>query len=159
MATFTLEEAQAGETGDDGERKPFTLIPEDEILECEVFEIKGPVDKPYTDDDGNAVKKMEFTFKVLDGEFKDRRVWGETSPAFVNHSNCKLYAWTQEILSTELPAGFSLNTDNLLKLKCRVVVGQRSYTKKGDTEKTTVNFAKDIIRSKTPANAGFSDPF
>lgn len=157
MATFTLEETSGVDA--DGNKKEFPLIPEDSILEANVLEIKGPVEMPYKDKETNeAIFKMEWTFKIASGEYADQRTWGQTGIKFAHHPDCKLYAWTQEVLGVDLPAGFNLDTDNLLGLPCRIVVGVRSYTKTGETALTYRNYVKDVIRAESTAGRD-EDPF
>lgn len=155
MATFTLQEPSGS---NDGEKRVYTLIPDDVELEAEVKKIEAKT-KPFTDDDGNPVVKLEWTFKIIGGEHDGRQIWGETGSKFVKHADCKLYAWSAEVFGAELPDGFTLDTDNLIGEQCRIVTGHRTYTKKGDTEPTTVNNVSQVKRRKTQGAAGFEDPF
>lgn len=139
MPVFTLEESNyAGP------------IPEDEILGAEVIDIKTK-EKPFKDDDGNAIVRLEFSFiiKHPGSAWDEQRIWGDTSTTFNDHPNCRLRAWAQELLGQELPKGFRLDTDTLRGLSCRIVVGASSYTK-NDEEKTR-NFVKDVLRAKPGA--------
>lgn len=159
MATYALDEAPQDYRGD--APKVYPLIPEDTILEATLLEIKEE-EKPFKDDDGLPVVKLAWTFQVVhDG--LERKVWGETGRDFVQHPDCKFFTWTQEILGTELPRGFAIDTDNLIGEKCRLVIGVRSYIPKGKTEEDRkhVNFVADVMRARgsAPAVALEEDPF
>lgn len=149
MPTYALGDAPEDYKGD--VRKPFTLIPEGEILAAKIVEIKEDV-KPFTNDDGSPVVKLAWTFQT-EYDNQERKVWGETGTDFVVHPDCKVYSWTQEALGTELPKGFVLNTDHLIGLPVRVVMGQRTYTKKNETTPRTVNFVADLMRAKGATTA------
>jgi hypothetical protein len=46
-------------------------------------------EKPYKDDAGNAVKKIEFHFKLVSDDGHDGQdIWGETSTKFNTHPSC-----------------------------------------------------------------------
>lgn len=143
---YTLEESASF---NDDEKTEFTLIPEDTVLESELLGMEKKT-MPFKDDDGNDVVKVEWTFKVTqDGEFKNRRVWGQTSTVFTSHEDCKMRAWVQELLAVdELTPGFKFKTADLINNSARIVIGQRSWTDKKTNEPRTVNTVKDVIRSR-----------
>lgn len=103
---------------------------------------------PFFNDAGEEQWKFEFAFVVEEpgGQHDSARLWGQTTENFVNNPNCKLYAWAQEILGTELEPGFALDTDFLVGNQCRIVVGLREYEKAGQTK--TANFVADVMRAK-----------
>lgn len=140
MPSFELEESDyAGPIEDD------TIWPA-EVIEVKIAEKKYREDK----DDSNSpfVKKVEFKFAVEQegSPWDGTNVWGETPTRFNTHPDCKLKNWAQEILATEFPPGFKLDTDVLKGNKCRIVVGQREYEKDGETKKH--NYVKDVLRSR-----------
>lgn len=122
-------------------------IPDDEILAAKVTGVKQVV-KPFKDDDGNEVVKIEFAFVIEDpgGKFDGQRLWGDTSTVFSDNPNCRLFAWTQELFGQELPKGFRLDTDDLVGKHCRVVVAQRAYVKDGEDK--IRNLVKDVFRAR-----------
>jgi hypothetical protein len=63
--------------------------------------------------------------------------------------------WAQEILATEFPVGYRLDTDVLLAQKCRVVIGTREYEKNG--EQRIRSYVKDVMRSRSAM--GDEEPF
>lgn len=141
MPTFTLEESDF---------KGY--LPDDTVMPAEVTRVKME-DKPYQDDDGRPVKKVVFKFKMRPdpssewAEHAGGDQYGETSTNFVDHPGCKLRNWAQAILTpgADLPPGYQLDTDVLVGKPCRIVIGLREYTKKGETEKRQTNFVKDVL--------------
>ena len=155
---FTLGEPKSS-GGDDGENREFTIIPEDTVLEAELLEMNRKL-MPYKNDDGDDVYKVEFTFRVVeDGEYKNRRVWGNTSTAFVNHPDCRLYSWVKALLGVEdLPGGFAFRPKDLLGSKARVVIGIRKYTPRNSTEEKAVNFVSELAPSRALVRAAAPAP-
>lgn len=150
--TFVLEEREEGS---------FSVIPADTILEAEIESVKKIV-KPFTDDNGDPVRRVEFAFRIIDDNFHGRKVWGDTPTTFTTHPDCKLRAWVQEALAvSELPKSFTFNTDSLQGEKVRVVVGVREWVKDGETQQR--NFVTDVLRSRDanslPVNEFSDDPF
>lgn len=143
MPTFEMEESSfAG------------YMPDDHIVTAVVSSVKVET-KKYTDDDGQAVKKVVFKFAVDEpgSDWDGQTVYGETPVRFNNHPDCKLANWTREILASELPVGYRLDTDVLVSQRCRIVVGLRSYEKDGETKQ--INFIKDVMRTREAfASAG-----
>lgn len=121
-------------------------IPDGEVLQAEVLEVKRQT-KPWKDDDGKDVEKISFKFKITeDGPYKDQFVWGETSTAFNSGSECRLRIWVQELLGEDdLPKGFKLDLGSGLLdgLSCRVAIGQRQ----NQTTKKVYVFVSDVMRS------------
>lgn len=133
--TFELEESDfAG------------YIEDDEIYAATVAKVKV-VEKPYDDDDGNKVKKVEFKVVLRDdsGVQDGTNLWGETSTKFNTHPDCRLRNWACAVMGTDLPVGYRLDTDVLEGQDVRVVVGLKEYTKDGQTKQR--NFVKDIMPS------------
>lgn len=130
-----------------GESNYTGPIEADTILTAKVTGVNRK-ETPFFNDAGEKQWKMEFAFVVDEpGEPHDSaRLWGQTSENFVNNPNCKLYAWAQEILGTELEPGFALDTDFLVGNHCRIVVGLREYEKNGQPK--SANFVADVMRAK-----------
>jgi hypothetical protein len=137
MPIFTLEESTyAGP------------IPEDGIFEAQCVSVTEITEKFTDKETGKPVVRMEFKFVIQDeGDWESTPVWGKTSKVFNEHENCKLKNWAEEILATELPVGFNLNTDDLVGNFCRVVIGQREYEKNAETK--IANYVKDVLRSRS----------
>jgi hypothetical protein len=98
-------------------------IPDDSFLEVEILGIREAFRE--NKDKTEKYEKLRWRFQVADPEsdFDGRVLFGETSRSFVCHRDCKLYAWTQQIMGYELPTGFELETDDLIGRRCIVHVG------------------------------------
>jgi len=153
---FELGDSSGSGSGD--EKTEFVVIPEDTMVEAELLGMEKKK-MPFQDDNGNDVFKVEWTFKITEeGEYKNRRVWGQTSTIFTSHEDCKMRAWVQEILAVdELSPGFKFKTGDLVNEKARIVIGQRSYTTR-DGEARTVNTVKDVIRARAAKPAAAPMP-
>lgn len=127
----------------------YQQIPEGSVLGAEVLEVKEKK-MPFTDDNGNDIFKVEFKFLITDDEFSGRNIWGNTPTTFSENPDCKLRSWTQEILQLDaVPVGFSLDTEHLVGMPCRVQIGHRIQTK-GD-QKIVRDYVADVIRARTRA--------
>lgn len=119
------------------------------------------VEKPYKDADGKPVKKIVFRFQLAtDDDHDGEDLYGETSTRFVNHPDCRLFAWSEAILGMRLPPKYRLNTDDLIDRDCRVMVGKREYEKDGMTKQH--NSVRDVIPSRqamADLTAAEADPF
>lgn len=151
---FTLRESGDSVDPETGEKREYETIPEGTILETEVLGLEKKV-MPYTDDDGNEITKVEFAFRVIEeGEYLNRRLWGQTPTTFSTHEDCKLTAWIKEVLGVvDLPTGFQFRPKDLNGKKVRAVVGVRYYTPKGQTDQKAVNFVGDVMKSRSVASA------
>lgn len=145
---FVLTESRPLDDGGDGSlKREFETISDNSILEAEVVSVEKVV-KPFKDEHGQPIVRVEFEFKVVDQQHKGRRLWGDTPTTFTTHPDCKMTAWVTEILAVEsLPADFRFNTDSLNGSRARVVVGLRE-AKDG---KPARNYVKDVIRSRDAA--------
>lgn len=153
MTEFVLQEAP-----DLPDRQVF---PDQTILDAEVAKVEVKT-APFTDDDGNPVKQVEFTFEIPgyntvldDGRSFAMRQYGRTSTTFSTSERCKLRAWVQEIMSVdELPAGFALDLDDLVGNPCRVILKWKEYDDKkaprnadGSYKKRQINEVEDVLRA------------
>lgn len=151
---FVLEES------DPTDEKTYPVIDEGTILEAEITKVQKIV-KPFKDDDGNPVVRVEFSFKIVDEKYTGKFLWGETPTTFTTHPDCKMRAWVQEILAVnELAKDFKFDTDSIVGSRCRVVVGLREWADKTTGEIKQRNFVSDVIRSREAiANSAFVEPF
>lgn len=123
-------------------------IPDGAIFEAQCVSVKQITEKFVDKETGKQVERMEFKFVIQDeGDFADRPVWGKTSLIFSENENCKLRQWAEEILATEFPLGYQLDTDILVGNYCRIVVGAREYEKNGENK--VANFVSDVMRSRS----------
>lgn len=133
--TLVLEESDFAGYIDDGEM--FTATVRNVKLK----------EKPYKDDDGNPVKKVEFKFQIIDDGPQDGvDIWGETSTRFNTHPACRLLNWSEAILGRRLPPQYQLDTDDLYDQQCRILVGKQEWEKDGETKFR--NFVRDVIPTR-----------
>lgn len=136
------------------------------ILELEESEFAGWIDdgvryaatvagirlreKPFKDDAGQPIKRIEFHFKLIADDGHDGQdIWGDTSTRFNSHPECRLKNWSESILGLRLPPHYRLDTDSLLDRHCFVVIGRKEWQKEGETK--IRNFVRDV--QPTTANA------
>lgn len=131
-------------------------MPDDDIQRVKILTVKV-AEKPYKDDDGNNVKKVEFKTVVVGGDFNGNYVWGETPTRFNTHPDCKLRNWAQSILGQELPAGYRLDTDVLEGAEARAIIGYKEYVK-GDGTPGKRNFIKDLMPTSEAMASYGSNP-
>ena len=139
MGKMTLEEAPK-----------FELIPVDTILEAEVFNCERRETPFWIDKEDHSKGKQEeisFRFKITElGEYNGRTLFGSTPIWFNTSPKCRLRLWTQEILGLdELTEGFEFDTDDLITMPVKVVVGHK-VIRKGTPEEETKDRVVDVIR-------------
>lgn len=136
------------------EESTWEPIPDDAVLNAEIVKISETT-KNFGEGD---VDRVEFAFIVREpgSEFDGRKLWGDTPKTFTTDARCRLRTWAQEILGQSLPEKFKLDTDALIGLNCRVVVGLRTYEKSGET--ISKNFVTDVMRTKADG-ATYEEPF
>ncbi len=151
--TFTLRPAGEGPVDENGEKKEYPTIPEGTILDVECLGLEKKT-MPFKDDDGNDVVKVEFSFRIVDGEYENRRLWGQTSTVFSTHEDCRLYQWVKALLGVDdLQPNFTFRAAEMKGTRARAEVGTRTYTPRNSTEVKEVNFVGDLMpaRSNTAA--------
>lgn len=141
--------SDGGDGNSEGGKREFPLIPDNTMVEAEFVALKK-VEKPFKDDNGVPVVKVEFRFRITDdGPYKNQNVWGETSTNFVNHPDCRMTNWVKGILGVaDLPKNFSFDPDTLVSNPATIVVGVRTWSDGSDH-----NFVADVIPSRTVALA------
>lgn len=111
MATFTKTE--------------ITIIPAEEILECEVVNVEvkeTPFLVDVKDPSKGYSEQVSFRFKVIGGEYDNQVIFGNTTTWYTDNS--KLGSWVREILAMdELPTEF--DTDVLVGARVNVIVGAK----------------------------------
>lgn len=121
-----------------GDGSEFELIPENDQVNVMVTKVE-----PNTFTwDGEEVHKLRWYFSVLDeGPWKGKDIQGDTSTNFTAHPSCKAYNWATSITGMEYPPGTDFDTDDLVGMKCRILVGHKVSKKSGNTFMT----AKDVM--------------
>ncbi len=145
------------DNGKGGTGEDFALIENHTIVVAEVVTIEEEENPFFKDDDGVPQRNVVFKFKVLDGEYEGRFVWGRTPTTWSTNEKCKLRAWAEEILGVTIPTKPlpPLNTDDMVGRHCRVHI--ITYPKKDGSEGNKVG---DVMRDKATAPAdAYSEPF
>lgn len=76
--------------------------------------------------EGEEVEKLRWVFSVTDqGPWQGKDVQGDTSQKFVPHPACKAYNWAAAVLGHEPPLDKDFDTDVLLGMPCRILIGHR----------------------------------
>lgn len=167
MATFKLPpRGQEGATNaPQGQaprgKKDFPAIPEGQILNVEVIEVELR-DRPEwaLRNPDDETKEVSFRFRVLDGEYAKRNLWGTTMPWFNFSPKCRLRIWVQGILGVdELPEDFELKLNDVYDAdkritkqlftdlggkRARVLVGNRVNKKTGELR----DFVQDVFAAE-----------
>ncbi len=90
-------------------------LPEGVLLKARLDKFEQ-VDIPFTDRKTGEAKqfsKIEWTFKVIDGEYQGKDVRGETSPYLTDHPDNKFRNWSEALLNRSLDLGFVLDESDL----------------------------------------------
>jgi hypothetical protein len=146
--TFELEEPAEGE-----ERTP---IPDDTLCTAVLAGVDEKTEKvPWAQE---PQRQLRWRFRIEDGDYQDRIVYGRTGVKFVKHPNCKLYAWSQAILGMEFPAGYSLDLDTLLDRPCRILIELRIWEKEGQ-ERQSNNVLEVLPAHGDLQQSPFDEPY
>lgn len=125
------------------------------ILNVEVEEIKLREIKPEIRQKWNIRATHEFNirFRVLDGKYARRLVFGSVKADWYPKPSCKLRNWAMEILGVDtFPEEYAFDSDHLLGQRCRVTI--RNYTR---ADGSTGESVQDVWRA-TPATLAAGTP-
>jgi hypothetical protein len=128
------------------EEKPRHLFDDGAIVVAEVVTIKSEEKKSQRT--GKSYTRLNWTFAVQapGEEYDGQYVYGDTFATLSTREDCELRNWSQAIMNIEMPPGFDLETDDLVGMQCRLLLGARDYTDKKNQERT-VNFVQDVFPS------------
>lgn len=92
-----------------------TQLPAGVLLKArlESFEVK---EIPFTDrktGEAKSFNKIEWIFKIIDGEFQGKEVRGETSAYLTDHPENRFRNWAEALLNRSLDLGFVLDETDL----------------------------------------------
>ena len=105
------------------------LIPENDQANVILTKVENN-DFEWPKGSGEMVHKLRWYFTVMDdGPWKGKDIQGDTSTNFKAHPECKAYNWAAAIMGRS-PEG-PLNTDDILTMKCRILVKHRESKKDG----------------------------
>jgi len=127
------------------EEPEFVLLPEDTLLRCRLNAV-NPKEVPYRDKNTGEQKtftKWEWEFQVIEGEFAEKKIWGETNDKLTTHPDNKPRNWAEAILGQELDLGMEFDTDDIVGLIADVTVYHHHYTKNG--EDRTIAKIQDVL--------------
>ena len=146
MAQFVLP-GKNDYQGDSSTDKEYPLIPEYTRLHCEVIGVEEKekrVEHRY--DPEVPETEISFKFKVLDGEYANQWLFGNTRAIFNWDPKCKFRHWVEAILGVTkdgLPEGYELDLPALTGMKVDIIAGVR--IRKYDQKE--VNLVKDVLPS------------
>ena len=103
----------------------FELVPEGTIVHAVVKAIEL---KSWDWGD-----RLNWKFEITDGEYKGMLINDGTSPKLSIDPPSKLYKWATALLGRTLDVGERLDTDDLIGLRCRIVVGHKPDKNNPDT--------------------------
>ena len=133
-----------------GDGSEFELIPDNDQVNAMVNKIEA---NDFTWEN-EEVHKLRWYFTVIDeGPWKGKDIQGDTSVNFTQHPSCKAYNWAVAISGHDYPAGTNFDTDDLLGMKCRLLIGRR--TSKRGQEFMTV---KDVMAPRVVATFPTAGP-
>ena len=127
--------------GEGEDQQEFTLIPNGTKVNGELIGCEAKV-MPFKDrETGAEIKKMEFTFKITDGPYKGRRLYGNGEYPAPNEQGVvqapRTRAWVTALLNAkDLAPDFEWEPEDLLDLHATMTVGVRSYKKDGEDKQT-----------------------
>lgn len=103
------------------ESADFEPIPAGEVVSARLVD----VEVREFEWDGETVQKLRWNFVVDDPAYQGEKVTGDTSMTFTDHPNCKAYNWVTAITGRRYESGEELDTDDLMGLPCRILIGYR----------------------------------
>jgi len=106
----------------------YATIPAGTLLEAIVDDVDTRTFKWNNPDTGKTeeVTKLRWNFIVTEeGEYKGKKVHGETSTTFTNHPNCKAMNWAMALTGRTFPPESKLDTDELMGLAAKVAMINR----------------------------------
>ena len=148
MATFVMPpkrpEGQGNTEGAARGGGNFKPIPAGEVLNVEILSVevkKKP--ESWTLREGEDPEYVNWAFRVTDGPFERRRIWGTTPTWFSWSSKCRLRLWAQSALGIdEFEEGYELSLEPLVGKRCRVLV---------ENYRTSAGEVKDRVQDVFPA--------
>lgn len=154
MPVYTMARTAEGVSGEEAynrESTPIRIIPEDTRVLVEVLDVQRKK-MTWTDKETGAdVWRLEFTFKIVEGEYEKQRIWQEIWEDFTDDPRCRLRHWAQELLRQPLDPEFQLDTDHLIGKHAIAVVGIYEWTKQDGSDgiKNTVKFLQRLKDDQT----------
>lgn len=126
---------------------------EDEIIDASLADVEFHTFNWNNPKTGKVetVNKLRWKFLITeDGPMKGKELQGETTTNFAAHPNCKAYNWYVKISGHSPAEGEEADTDDLVGLPCRVVIGHQKDKKEEGRIWLRV---KDVFPKKSRATA------
>jgi hypothetical protein len=104
------------------------LIAQNDVIEARLANVEVRSFEWTNRDTGKleTVTKLRWDFVVIDeGPWKGKTIFGDTSTNFTNHPNCKAFNWVTSLTGRQYAEGEDLDTDDLLSLPCRIMIGHK----------------------------------
>jgi hypothetical protein len=139
------------------QEKPKHVFDDGDIVTAEVVSIKSEEKKSQRTGKPYTRFNWVFAIQAPDEEYDGQYVYGDTFATFSTRDDCDLRNWSQAIMNVEMPAGFELETDDLIGMQCRLLLGAREYKDAKDRDKIA-NFVQDVFPSDAEATYG-EEPF
>jgi hypothetical protein len=90
-----------------------------------------------------ATHEFNFRFRVQDGPFAKRVVFGSAKAEWDDGPGCRLRLWAQEIMGVDaFPTDYEFDSDHLVGQNCRITI--KNYTKK---DGSIGESAADVLRA------------
>lgn len=90
-----------------------------------------------------ATHEFNFRFRVQDGPYAKRVVFGSAKAEWDDGPGCRLRLWAQEIMGVDsFPADYEFNSDHLVGQACRITI--KNYNKR---DGSTGESAADVLRA------------
>lgn len=105
--------------------------------------------------EGEMVRKLRWSFIVTEPPYDGTKIVGETSFTFTNHPNCKAYNWVAALTGRRYEEGEELDTDILIGLPCRLVIGYKESKGSKWIRVADVLPARMQAEQKSPEEAPF----
>lgn len=117
----------------------FVTIPEGTLLSAQLEE----VELRTFEWEGKDIEKLRWNFLIIDEDYTNKKINGETSNTFTNHPNCKAMKWAMALSGRTFEEGEELDTDDLMGLKGIIAV----VNKKGKDDRIWHNVG-DVFAAK-----------
>lgn len=133
---------------------PQAGIPDGEVLPAVVEKIEKRT-SPFKDKDGNEQEEVSFVFKVTEGEYAGRTLYGNARAEFTSSPFCRLRIWIQSLMNVdELPVDAEVETEHLIGLPCRIAVAAKDR-EAPDGSTIVRNYVTDVLPDAGPDSSPF----
>ena len=119
-----------------------------EVEDCQLRPLREDFRQKYNI---AATHEFNFRFRVQDGPYAKRVVFGSAKAEWDDGPGCRLRLWAQEIMGVDsFPADYQFDSDHLIGQRCRITI--KNYPKR---DGSTGESAADVLRA-VPTSAADS---